>query len=370
MWDHLTHMDAYEAGNLTFDIASMFVGAGEVKALAKGGSFISKFNKVVKMDRLAAWADKGMDMARLADHGMDVVKLEKLGVKGETLTKLAKAAQADDVAAVEKIMGHLESNHPNLWQRAKITGRELKADFRKQLMLSNEALASKADQLLTRGDEFIRGAVDKVLDAQVIPTLVQDEFALAGAGGMLDGMNAGMRMERRPLRDSFSFMAREADDVERVGSTSTETLNLGSKVGSDESILVESYKKLRRNKEISGQAHHLNQDAAFREVIPKNEGLSIKLEGNIRKDIGSPHYNAHKSLEEFWDQYRKKGELYGTRPMMSDYNSALEKSLLDAGLSPTQAKQVISEAIRQQEFYGLMADDFVPRIPNRIYLPR
>ena len=100
MWDHLTHMDAYEAGNLTFDIASMFVGAGEVKALAKGGSFISKFNKVVKMEKLAAWADKGMDMARLADHGMDAVRLEKLGVKGETLTKLATLDHDFDFSGV------------------------------------------------------------------------------------------------------------------------------------------------------------------------------------------------------------------------------------------------------------------------------
>ena len=135
-------------------------------------------------------------------------------------------------------------------------------------------------------------------------------------------------------------------------------------------ILVEPYKTLRRNKEISGQAHHLNQNAAFKDVIPQKEGLSIKLEGNVRKDIGSPHYKAHESLEEFWDQYRKGGELLRTRPTMAEYNVALEKSLVDAGLTPNQAKDVVSKAMEQQISYGLTAEKFVPRIPGKIHLPK
>ena len=135
-------------------------------------------------------------------------------------------------------------------------------------------------------------------------------------------------------------------------------------------ILVEPYKTLRRNKEISGQAHHLNQNAAFKDVIPQKEGLSIKLEGNVRKDIGSPHYKAHKSLEEFWDQYRKGGELHRTRPTMAEYNVALEKSLVDAGLTPNQAKDVLSKAMEQQISYGLTPEKFVPRIPGKMYLPK
>ena len=42
----------------------------------------------------------------------------------------------------------------------------------------------------------------------------------------------------------------------------------------------------------------------------------------------------------------------------------------EAGLTPSQAKQAVSQAIRQQESYGLMVDDFVPRIPNKMYLPK
>ena len=138
--------------------------------------------------------------------------------------------------------------------------------------------------------------------------------------------------------------------------------------GSD--ILVEPYRKLSKNKEIPGQAHHLNQNAAFTGVIPHKEGLSIKLEGNVLTDIGSPHYKAHESLEQFWNQYRKGGELYGISPTMAEYNVALEKSLIDAGLTPNQAKDVVSKAIEQQISYGLTAEKFVPRIPGKMNLPK
>nr|WP_257154753.1 type IV secretion protein Rhs [Bacillus thuringiensis] len=135
-------------------------------------------------------------------------------------------------------------------------------------------------------------------------------------------------------------------------------------------ILIDSYKNLRKNKEISGQAHHLNQDAAFRDYIPRNDGLSVKLEGNIFKDIDSPHYNAHKSLEDFWNIYRKNGDLAGLKPNLTDYNNALRDSLINVGLSEAQVNKAVSEAIKQQINAGLLADDFVPRIPGKINLPK
>ena len=43
---------------------------------------------------------------------------------------------------------------------------------------------------------------------------------------------------------------------------------------------------------------------------------------------------AHKSLEWFCVQFRKSGEFYGKSSTMEEYNVALEKSLVDAGLKP------------------------------------
>jgi len=39
--------------------------------------------------------------------------------------------------------------------------------------------------------------------------------------------------------------------------------------------------------------------------------LCVELEGNAFVDIGSGHYEAHKSMEAFGNQYRKGGDLYG-----------------------------------------------------------
>lgn len=127
---------------------------------------------------------------------------------------------------------------------------------------------------------------------------------------------------------------------------------------------------MRKNKEITGQAHHLSQDAAFRDVIPKKEGLSVELEGNIFKDVDSPHFLAHQSLEEFWNTFRKNGERFSEMPTVSEYNEALYVSLKSAGLSDTQAQKVVQRAMEQQVFYKLTGDSFVPRIPGRINLPK
>ncbi len=55
---------------------------------------------------------------------------------------------------------------------------------------------------------------------------------------------------------------------------------------------------------------------------------------------------------------------------MTEYNVALEKFLVDAGLTPNQAKDVISKAMEQQISYGLTTEKFVPRIPGKMNLPK
>jgi|GEM_PF-3697075 len=115
-----------------------------------------------------------------------------------------------------------------------------------------------------------------------------------------------------------------------------------------------------------GQSHHLNQDAAFRDVIPTNKGAAIKLEGNAFKDINSPHYKAHQRLEEFWDQYRKGGNLFGQKPTNLQYTLALKRSLCRAGLNPQQINNALKSAIRNRVDYGFLGGQSVPRIPGRI----
>ena len=113
-----------------------------------------------------------------------------------------------------------------------------------------------------------------------------------------------------------------------------------------------------KNDNSSGQRHHVSQDAAFGSVIPRNEGSSVKLEGNI--------YNAHKTLEGFWDEYRPGGQKFGQTPTVGQYNRASYDSLVSAGVSKREAASIVRSAYEQQVSYGLTNKSMVPRIPQKI----
>ncbi|MEY0436757.1 RHS repeat-associated core domain-containing protein [Providencia huaxiensis] len=121
-----------------------------------------------------------------------------------------------------------------------------------------------------------------------------------------------------------------------------------------------------KNDSRPGQSHHLNQDAAYRDVIPTNKGAAIKLEGNAFTEPGTPHYNAHNSLETFWNDYRRGGALYGELPTNLQYTLALKHSLQSAGLTARQVTQAVRSSIQNRLQYGLLGGQNVPRIPGRI----
>ncbi len=170
-----------------------------------------------------------------------------------------------------------------------------------------------------------------------------------------------------PLLGNVMKSSDEAAGIEKkvVKSGDEVSKGIGDTV-SDSDILIDTYKNMRNNPDLVGQAHHLNQNAAFKDIIPKNDGLCVELEGNAFKDIGSAHYSAHKNLENYWNNFRTKGDLYRDIPTISDYNSALYDSLRAAGLTDTQAKIAVQNAIKQQSKYGLSGESLVPKIPGMI----
>lgn len=68
-------------------------------------------------------------------------------------------------------------------------------------------------------------------------------------------------------------------------------------------------------------------------MIPRNEGAAIKLEGNAFTGPETPHYEAHKSMENFWGKYRKHGPLHGESTSNIKYTQASKHSLENAGLA-------------------------------------
>jgi hypothetical protein len=130
---------------------------------------------------------------------------------------------------------------------------------------------------------------------------------------------------------------------------------------------VGSYKDMTAELKGTGeQAHHLNQDAAFRDVIPRDEGLAVGMRGNAFKDVGSPHYEVHSSLESFWQPYRKGGDFFGSLPTNAEYGTAVEQALMQSGYSASEAANVAAQATAQRTGYGLLPSAPVPRIPGRL----
>jgi RHS repeat-associated protein len=140
----------------------------------------------------------------------------------------------------------------------------------------------------------------------------------------------------------------------------------GGVANSADDLVTGAYETLSKNSSIPGQAHHLNQDAAFKSVMPTNQGVSIKLEGNAFSGIGSPHYNAHSSLEGFWNQFRRGGARSGEVPTNLQYSKALADSLRAAGLNPAQVQQALRASISQRVRAGQLGGLEIPRVPRRI----
>jgi hypothetical protein len=113
------------------------------------------------------------------------------------------------------------------------------------------------------------------------------------------------------------------------------------------------------------QANHLNQNAAYRGIIPEEDGLSHALRGNAFTEPGTPHFEFHRSLEGFWNQYRRGGASFGSSPTNAQYGQALRQALEAAGLSPAEAAELAVQAAHQRAAFGLLDDAFVPRIPGR-----
>jgi hypothetical protein len=150
-----------------------------------------------------------------------------------------------------------------------------------------------------------------------------------------------------------------------VGAVSPSPLNRGN----DEYIASRSawpYGQLKRKLPSGFQAHHLNQDAAFRDAIPTGDGIAVGMRGNAITGPGTPHHAFHQSLEEFWAPYRPGRELFGRKPTNAMYGEAVRQALQAGGLSPEEAAYLAGRAAEQRARYGLSESAAVPKVPARM----
>lgn len=303
--------------------------------------------------------------ANIIFGGLDAIPV--VGAVGKGVKAFKGTSELADLAKLLKFKEGMPGFNPNLGGNVVQSLRDNKAIMLDRLKLTSLKMEKSGNEKMYQLGEKIAKSIDD-------RTAKSASFEVDG-NGLLISKQGGTDFQNwvnKHHTESNKIIDDKIKGVEAsLASKGTGNIGKGASGANEfDDILIDSYKNLRKNKEISGQAHHLNQDAAFRDCIPTNDGLSVKLEGNIFKDIDSPHYNAHKSLEDFWNIYRKNGDLAGLKPNLTDYNNALRDSLINAGLSEAQVNKAVSEAIKQQINAGLLADDFVPRIPGRINLPK
>jgi hypothetical protein len=110
------------------------------------------------------------------------------------------------------------------------------------------------------------------------------------------------------------------------------------------------------------QANHLNQFAAYRSTIRRNDGLAVAMRGDALNEAGTPHYLFHQSLETFWDRYRGTTQ----KPTNAEYDVALHQALRDAGFSEDDAAHLVAHARNERTRHGLSQSNEVPRVPGRM----
>ena len=78
----------------------------------------------------------------------------------------------------------------------------------------------------------------------------------------------------------------------------------------------------------------------YRNVIPSEKGISVKLKGNAFTQPGTQHYNAHESMEKFWNQFRRGGSRYGEKPTNLEYSKAVFDSMKNSDFTRHEALEL------------------------------
>jgi hypothetical protein len=134
-----------------------------------------------------------------------------------------------------------------------------------------------------------------------------------------------------------------------------------------EQVVTGRYGDLRGTLPPGFQANHLNQHRVYGAFIPRNEGLSVAMRGDIITEPGTPHYIYHRSLEQFWEPYREGRSLQFSKPTNAEYGEAVRRALVASGFSDAQASNLAAQAAAQRVARGLSESEAVPLIPGRIW---
>ncbi|HLH96325.1 MAG TPA: hypothetical protein VKW08_14520 [Xanthobacteraceae bacterium] len=136
-------------------------------------------------------------------------------------------------------------------------------------------------------------------------------------------------------------------------------------------LITGPYGELKGTLPPGWQANHINQSAAFKKLVPHDEGFSVAMRGDVITEPGTPHHIFHRFLEDFWDQFREEvGSRYGEKPTINEYHQAAKQALITSGFTPEQASYLVEQAANQLTSKGVSLSDKVPEIPIAIWRRR
>jgi len=126
---------------------------------------------------------------------------------------------------------------------------------------------------------------------------------------------------------------------------------------------IGSYATLSKILQRTGmQADHLNVAAIYGDKTPYSQGLTTPMTGSPfgAANIGKLHYEAHWSLENFFDLYRSDGPFSNERPTNDQFIAARKQSFINAGLTKNEAEFLAKKMKEEQTQAGLIGSDPIP----------
>ena len=150
LWDKVTHMDAYDAGGLTFEIASLFVGPAAVGKMAKGTKLGAK---AAEMIQLAKNSTKARILANVEKWGSRYKKKGELGCTNSHIDE--ETLQTAFLMAMHELSVHRQECEMK-WQKSIEIGTPLE---RYKALLLQEALGDNSNEF---NPEWMVGLLEKI----------------------------------------------------------------------------------------------------------------------------------------------------------------------------------------------------------------
>ena len=110
----------------------------------------------------------------------------------------------------------------------------------------------------------------------------------------------------------------------------------------------------------NAQAHHLAQDAIYRDRIPKAQGITISVEGDAIREPNSQHGVEH-------NYYTTKLEKYyeaGIKPTHRDFAEIMMGGMMEIGVHPAVRNYALDRVIRQLVENGIDLEKEIDRFPG------